>query len=256
MYIEELKEFGLSDKEARVYLALLEHETVTVNEVAKAAEVNRSSAYVVLEALQKRGLVNISTDDDLQKYVVAPPEKLLRLAEQKAREQHAIRDRVNKILPDLKSLYKGTKQKPTVRIYEGSESIVTHMEEALKMKEKLMRLYASTRTPHDFYLDVLPRYFAAKQKEGIISRGIHPDEPSSWEMAKHQPKTDESVFVDPRKYKFLADFAIYDETVAYVSHQGEYAITIESAEIAEAMKSAFDLAFDGAKQAQKNSNKR
>jgi HTH-type transcriptional regulator, sugar sensing transcriptional regulator len=252
MYIEELKEFGLSDKEAKVYLALLELEVATVNEVAKAAEVNRSSTYVVLEGLRKRGLVSVSAGNDPQKYVVAPPDKLLRLAEQRAREQEGIRKRIDEILPDLKSLYKGTKQKPAVRIFEGSEGVMTHMEESLKMKEKLMRIYASGRAPHDFYLEFLPKYFAAKQKAGIVSRGIHPNEQSSWEIAKHQPKTDESVFVDPNRYKFVADFVIYDDTVAYISHQGEHAITIESPEIAEAMKSAFDLAFEGAKNAQRS----
>ena len=49
-----LKNFGLSEKEAKIYLALLELEAATVFETAKQSGINRSSAYVVLEALQKK----------------------------------------------------------------------------------------------------------------------------------------------------------------------------------------------------------
>lgn len=55
--IRNLTEFGLSDKEARIYLALLELEIATAFDTAKHAGINRSSTYVVLESLKKKGLV-------------------------------------------------------------------------------------------------------------------------------------------------------------------------------------------------------
>lgn len=248
MIINELIRFGFSDKEARVYLALLEVELATVNEIAKRARINRSSTYVVLESLQKRGLVSVSIGSRVKKYVAASPEELFRLIEREADEKNKAKSDFTKILPELKSAYVGSKQRPVVRIFEGRENMLTQMQESLRLKEKILRVYASARAPHEFYLKHLPKYFAAKRDAGIKTRGIHPDEPSSHEMAKHQPKSDESVFIPPASHKFESDLVIYDSTVAYISHRGEYAITIENQEIADAMKSAFDLAFEGAKQ--------
>ena len=69
MPTDTLIKFGLSEKEASVYIALLELEVAVVQEIASAAGINRSSTYVVLEALQKRGLVNTNAGRGIKKYV-------------------------------------------------------------------------------------------------------------------------------------------------------------------------------------------
>ena len=255
MFVEELKEFGLSEKEAKVYLALLELEVATVQEIAKAAEVNRSSAYVVLESLKKRGLVSVSGGKKVQKYVVAPPDRLVRMAEQRAKKHADIKSRIGNILPDLKSLYKGTKQKPRVQVFEGVENIITHLEETLEMREKVMRVYSSGSRMHDFFEGYMPIYMRKRAQKSIKMYGIHPDNPENQALSKYQPETDESVYIPAAKYRFTSDFAIYDNTISYVSQSGEYAITIESKDIADAMRSAFDLAFEGAKQLKSSKKK-
>ena len=53
---EKLQKLGLSDKEASVYLAMLELGPSVVSDIAKKANINRSTVYVVLEFLKKRGI--------------------------------------------------------------------------------------------------------------------------------------------------------------------------------------------------------
>ena len=48
-YFEKLTSLGLQDNEARVYLALLELGRGNVTEVSKAAGLNRTSGYDILE---------------------------------------------------------------------------------------------------------------------------------------------------------------------------------------------------------------
>jgi len=60
MLLKDLTSLGLSDKEAKTYLTLLELEVASVAEITKASGLNRSSTYVTLEMLKKRGLVNIN----------------------------------------------------------------------------------------------------------------------------------------------------------------------------------------------------
>lgn len=71
-------------------MALLEHGASGVNEVAKKAGVNRSSAYVVLENLAKKGLVGISGNNIKTRYIAASPETLLHLAEEQLNKQQKI----------------------------------------------------------------------------------------------------------------------------------------------------------------------
>jgi len=51
---KQLVNFGLSEKEAKIYLALLELEMATVFEVSKQSGINRSSAYVVFGRLKEK----------------------------------------------------------------------------------------------------------------------------------------------------------------------------------------------------------
>ncbi|MBI3251348.1 MAG: TrmB family transcriptional regulator, partial [Candidatus Andersenbacteria bacterium] len=56
-FIQALKHLGLKDKEAAVYLAALQLGPSPVQNIARRANVVRATTYVILEDLQKKGLV-------------------------------------------------------------------------------------------------------------------------------------------------------------------------------------------------------
>src|SRR5437879_6580616 len=93
--IKQLVEFGLSEKEAKVYLALLELELASVSEIAKTAAINRSSTYVVLESLKKKGLVSTSEDKKVQKYIAISPDMLLVEAKEKSQKAEEIKHKIS-----------------------------------------------------------------------------------------------------------------------------------------------------------------
>ncbi len=57
MHEQFLQELGLSDKEAAIYLALLQYESATVIQLSAKTKIKRPTVYVVLETLSKKGLV-------------------------------------------------------------------------------------------------------------------------------------------------------------------------------------------------------
>lgn len=69
--IEVLLELGLTDNQARVYLALLEFPSLHAGALAKAAQIPRNRLYEVLEELQAVGLVEILLDES-RKYRAKP----------------------------------------------------------------------------------------------------------------------------------------------------------------------------------------
>ncbi len=72
-----LKTLGLHTKEANVYVALLMIGSGTVSEVAKKAEINRTTGYDILSSLCAKGLVSISGKEPKQEYRCENPDKLL-----------------------------------------------------------------------------------------------------------------------------------------------------------------------------------
>jgi len=67
MFEKDLISLGLSEKEARIYIVLLELEVATAHEVAEKSGVNRSSAYVVLEKMKEKGIVGLVETENIQR---------------------------------------------------------------------------------------------------------------------------------------------------------------------------------------------
>ena len=249
MLIKDLIEFGLSEKEAKVYISLLELETATVGDIAKKSEVNRSSTYVVLDSLKKQGLVSTSGDKNILHYFATSPELLLKTAEDMATKQEEIRKRIDRLIPELNALHKDTKIKPIVKVFEGKRGLINVFEDSFKSKEKFMRVFSS----HKNIFNIMPEYFQSyvqnRIKFGIKMRGIQPNDEISKKIISMGPKNfDEAMLIPTEKYRFPSDLAIYDNKIGYMSpEKGGFAVIIESKEMADVMKSIFDLAWEEAK---------
>ena len=81
--VKTLEDLGLTENESRVYFASLSLGPSTVQRIAKASEVKRTTTYSVIESLQKRGLININVSGFKKTYVAESPEKLERMIEEK-----------------------------------------------------------------------------------------------------------------------------------------------------------------------------
>ena len=78
--LNELKKFGLSEKEARVYLAALELGQASVQDIAKKSAVNRATTYLMIESLEKRGLMYKLIKNKKKLFAADTPERFLYLA--------------------------------------------------------------------------------------------------------------------------------------------------------------------------------
>ncbi len=79
---KQITEFGLDEKEARVFLASLELGGENVLTIAKKAGINRVATYEALESLIKKGLVSTFHKGKRVNYTATDPERLLHLLEQ------------------------------------------------------------------------------------------------------------------------------------------------------------------------------
>jgi pimeloyl-ACP methyl ester carboxylesterase/sugar-specific transcriptional regulator TrmB len=120
-----LKDFGLTSKEADVYLFLAKHKILTGGEIAKHTKIARSLVYRILKSLQAKGLVE-PTLETPKRFVAIPFEKALDLII-KTRQEEALS--VEKAKKDLLADWRVISEaKPIVRIekfnvIEGSKKI-------------------------------------------------------------------------------------------------------------------------------------
>lgn len=247
MAVDKLSLFGLSDKQAKVYTALLELGSSIVTEVAHKAGTNRSTTYVVLEELVAKGLVSISDEKAKRQYTAEPPERLIQLLEEQAKNAAKAVNLARQILPELKSLYTGVGIKPRVSFYEGAEGLISVYEDTLTSSETI-RAYASIENMHLALGDYFPAYYQRRAGKGISIRSVHPDTPEARERVTHdQEEARDSALVPHDEYDFSPEINIYDNKIVFMSLREKFGLIIESEELATAMKKVFELSWKEAK---------
>ena len=80
---KSLEGIGFSKRETSVYLALLELGKATVSQIARKANINRTTGYDILDNLVNKRLVSVSGKEPKQEYVAESPEGIIELLEER-----------------------------------------------------------------------------------------------------------------------------------------------------------------------------
>ena len=115
---QELLNVGLSNKEADVYLAALQLGYSSVQEIAERAGINRTTAYTHIKNLIGRGLLNAVKKNSRVFYVAEKPDRLKHIYKQQEDDARRRRELLDKIMPELESIYNVAKDRPSVRYFD------------------------------------------------------------------------------------------------------------------------------------------
>ena len=242
-----LEPLGLTDKEARVYVAALFLGPSPVQRIASQADVNRATAYVILDQLAEYGLVSQSQENKKTVYVAEPPEALEALF---IRQQHEIelrKQELQRLLPDLEASGRGkdgATGAPVVRFFKGQEGLININGQMIKRTRPGTQLYSFS--DFDALLDVDPqeleRTAALRLKKNISGRALYsfskelPSDPKALRETKRLPK------------RAKADIMLFEDKAVMQSYPPDphdtVGIIIESPEIVGALRQLYELAWD------------
>jgi len=241
-----LLSLGFAEKEANVYLMLLELGKGTVSEIASRAEINRTTGYDILNRLVSYGLVSVSGKEPKQEFVAESPDKVIDFLENKKNETEKQIVGAKNLLPQLKSIH-NVGGRPKIRFYEGKEGLKQVYEDTLTSHEAI-RAYATVDDMHTGLPDYFPKYYQRRARKGIHIRAIIPKTPTGIDRSKlDRAEARESALIPPDKYYFSPEINIYDNKIMIASWREKLGIIIESPEIADAMKKIYELSWAEAK---------
>jgi predicted transcriptional regulator len=246
MLEQYLKDIGLGDKEAAVYLALLQADYVSPLELSRKINIKRATAYVVLKSLEKKGLVSETAVGKKVRFQAAPPE---RLGTYIGHEQVALAEKaklLEEMIPQFKSIQKESGTKPVVKYYEGREGVIASGEMRYSSRKGGLKYGIYSR-------DLDDKFFTQKEREQLrekrmiagaksrsvytYSKGILPEDP-----------TCERVRVDEHRYPIFCDVDIYgDEVFINSLKKNIFSLYIKSPDFAETLKSLINYIIDSAK---------
>jgi sugar-specific transcriptional regulator TrmB len=236
---------GLTEKEAKIYISLLELKEALPSVIAKKAKIKRPTSYLILDELVKKGLASKIKKGAYYHFQGISPHNLLE-------DQYNKYTSLEKALPELLKLHEIYSIKPQVSFFEGKEGLIRIMEDTLTTKTDLLCWADVALATNTVLKDYYPSYVHKKVKNKIWLRGIFCYDKLALEYKKQGAEELREVYLIPKKdYPFKNEINIYDDKVAIISHQDGTGVMIQNQNIADTQRAIFNFAFKYAKLAEK-----
>lgn len=242
-----LQDIGLNEKEAILYLALLAVDNSSVLDLSKKTGLNRSTTYVILEALAKKGLVSETTVGKKTHYQAEPPERLETYVEQRKILLEEQAKKLKDIIPQIKSVQREGGEKPVVQYFEGKDGVLSMTEALFEDNDTGGTAYLIY--PRDLLNDVFPPQERVKFKNIRLKKNINTKVLYSSREGEITPDgTGDRIRIDEKKYPVSCDISIYKDRVRIgILGKRVSGIFIKSQDFADTIRSLFQIAFESYK---------
>jgi sugar-specific transcriptional regulator TrmB len=208
---QSLKNIGMTETEAKIYLALLKTGATSAGRIVEETGLYRKNLYDALNKLIDKGLVTYVVENKIKVFQAKDPENLEKyLDDKKARIDEQKQELKNNIF-EMNKLFKKAPVEIESEIFRGTEGIKTILKECLNYKEVLF--IGATGDVEDRLPYFWPNY--NKQREKLKCR---------WKLllvheARNKPITNSKYYeykVLPKLLSGLNVIYIYGDYIANV----------------------------------------
>lgn len=234
MIVETLQELGLSQAEARVYIALIELGSSATGGIIKTTQLQSSTVYRTLDMLAEKGLISHILVGKIKIYNAEAPDSLTRLLEEKKRKLDAV-------MPELK-LKDGLRDKHlSAKVYHGIRGLKAAYEDILEVLETGEEYYFFQFEKSQLDKEQIQRFYASyhrrRSARGIKVKGL---------ALKNAQRLVKEIYAVPHtQIRYLDEFlptgmVIYKNKVIIIEWEdAPVAFVIESASVADSYERFF-----------------
>jgi len=240
---KQLQEFGLTTKEATVYMALLQYGAAPASDLAMTVNLNRSTTYVQLKSLMPLGLVSSYKEGKKTWFSAESPHNLELLLEKRIAILEQKKHEIDVFLPDLLQSFSQHSIKPVIRNFRGKAGLAAMRNEVFSCDDNKIRII----TNYDdllatFTKEELQQYSAERKQQAIDSYVLY----TLGDGDDFVPFEYQKLVRIPTKAKYFdCDVYIYGQTVSFAAMRKEVVgVSIDQADIASTMKTLFDTFWD------------
>ena len=251
-----LLQIGFSKSCVKVYIELLKIGPQAVSIVGKMAGLNRTTTYSVLKMLEQKGVVSTYKYNNIKYFVANDPNCLIGYLDRKSRTFEYYKDEFLPLIPRFRALKGDCKfTKPVVSHFDGIEGVKSVMHEIIRSKGHLFGYFPLGKWFDHGLKDFLLKYQKKRIDQKTSLKAIVPDTEKVRAFFKKNYKSDKTMTnllyvseVDfPEVFKNQV-FIYANKVVTICLDKGiEYAVVLESQEIADMQISIFEMAWIGCK---------
>lgn len=242
-----LRKAGLTESQAKGYIALIEHGTLSPTDLAVHINESRTNAYAIADKLVSLGLAT-KKDDKKAVYTANHPSTVEELAERRRKVLVRNEKEVKQGLSELIDRYYQTTDRPGVRYLQGRSGLETIYDDILASSSGLQIV----RTPNEkkfFSGEIFENFVTTRIKLGIKLKALTPfTVKSNTDPRKDLRNLLERQFFPEDMYTAPVEIDVYGSKVGFISFGEDLSgVIIENPHIANAMRELLVLVEIGAK---------
>lgn len=240
--LTQLKHIGLSENEAKVYMAMLELGPSPVLEIAAKAGINRPTAYAQIESLKKMGLISMQTKGKKQFYIAEDPDQLEFLIDREKKDLEQKQEELKEVLPELKELFNTTEDRPHVRFFEGKEGLERMQDVFIKSQEKEVVSILSADDIFQIFPMLTNSYTPRRVQKKIHSRVVYTSSKGKIFKDSDKEMLRDAVYLPASEHNYHADIVVSGKQVHISALKGKISgIIIDHKDIADSFRILFEM---------------
>jgi len=237
-----LKELGFNNNEINVYVSLTQLGEATASQIAKKADLPRTTVISLLDRLLKDSYLSEHRHKGKTYYWIESPKTISSVFEQKVEMAQKL-DRL------LSNLYRSAGRFPAVRVCDTKSGIKRFIEKFLANLDKKSLLYTidsplAKNYAKIYFEEVEKAVMAQKNKKGIITRSLVPH--GSFENIEDYKIKNQVIEIRelPKNIKFEASLWITKDTLVHFSGNPIFLIAVKHEAIVKGIKNLYDFLWE------------
>lgn len=246
-----LKQLGLTEQEAGLYVLSLEIGPHPIGQIAEKLGVSRPNIYKLIKSLENIGLAALPKGGRLKRFSVASPTIVNELLDAKQKKDRELKQEFSSLLPDLLSRYQRGDLPSYVRVYQGRGQYIGAFFGMLDEGKGSLDFFGSV----DDFLNLITmedqaEYLKERVKRGLTSRTLTLPGQHAHRIAGEDKENMRETRILRGLNPFKASFHFFADKVIFWQPENLLAIRIEDDIIATMMKSVFEILWQNAERPQ------
>ncbi|MBU1111333.1 MAG: helix-turn-helix domain-containing protein [archaeon] len=246
-FTQKLKDIGLTEREAKVYLFLLEYQEAKTGIICSKLNIPNSHIYTILEKLLNKGIISFKIVNNVKIFRPVDPESLYALFREKERKLEQEKKDLKKFISKLRKIEIKEKKENDFKYFEGINgvrSMFTELAESLVPNTKLY--IASAPIAYEKWNAFLLELFQPiRIKKNVLLQLIVPTRLKKHALEREKLQPIEIKFSD---VEMEAEFGVTGEYVYFLSFgEKPYALLVKDKNLASTQTKVFEIMWKEAK---------
>jgi sugar-specific transcriptional regulator TrmB len=249
MDVQTLVDIGLTNAQARTYLALIEHNGSNAPAIAALVGESRTNAYKILDKLCELGLATKDQNSKRVRYFPTSPTALEQYVQRQAAAVDLRERKLKAAMPSMLDFFFEHSEQPGIRFFQGEDGLREMFYDQARGEGPVYFIRSNEGIRH-FGKDEAHRLRNLFPAKGIVRYGIVQDiDPPDAAPDDRMPTAESDkimmlhrTWITPADYDEPVEWVAYGDKLAIISFGKEImGMVIQSSQIAEAFRKLYKL---------------